>query len=52
MQDAKEHHTGTERDAVTSLFKKWFCHEVRLTFVFLHFIYFTITKILFFKLDE
>ena len=34
MQDAKEHHTGTERDAVTSLFKKWFCHEVRLTFVF------------------
>jgi hypothetical protein len=30
MQDAKEHHTGLERDATTELFKKWFCHEVQV----------------------
>jgi hypothetical protein len=28
MLDAKEHHTGAERDATTMVFKKWFCQEV------------------------
>ena len=33
MQDAKDNHTGQERDAVTSLFKKWFCNEVSIFFI-------------------
>ena len=35
MQDAKDNHTGQERDAVTSLFKKWFCNEVSFFIILL-----------------
>ena len=28
MSDAKDNHNGEERDATTSMFKKWFCQQV------------------------
>ena len=45
MEDAKDNHNGAERDATTSLFKKWFCHDVSL-FLLINF-FFTLTNLFF-----
>ena len=48
LEDAKENHTGEERDATTSMFKKWFCHNVRYYGSLSVYIYFFFLTFLFY----